>query len=130
MFKWTVAAWGASLILGELLMVSVAQADDLRCGQELAHTGDSSYEVRSMCGEPAHVDRHVEERRVTRRATGPCANGDRSKSCSVVESVNKEVVVERWTYDFGRRAFMQHLTFEDDRLVSIRRGDYGRRDTP
>jgi hypothetical protein len=36
-----------------------------------------------------------------------------------------EVAIEEWVYDFGTRRFLQHLTFEQGRLVRVESGERG-----
>jgi hypothetical protein len=39
-----------------------------------------------------------------------------------------EVIVDEWTYDFGKNRFIRYLTFEQGKLVRITAGRYGRKD--
>lgn len=115
------------LFIAAAAVSPAAEAGSFRCGSELAYTGDSPYEVKSKCGEPADVSRHTEQRRVSRRVRRACDTPEGRGYCSVLESREQDVVVERWTYDFGKRRFMMHLTFEEGRLIRMRRGSYGHR---
>lgn len=102
----------------------------LRCGPRLLATGDSSYEVRSACGQPDQVDYAIEERKVRDSVEVVCrADVDGRRRCErVTRERSVEIPIERWTYDFGSNRFMQHLVFEGGRLRSIARGGYGYKD--
>ena len=36
-----------------------------------------------------------------------------------------EVAIDEWLYDFGPQRFIQHLTFEQGKLVDVTSGKYG-----
>lgn len=117
------------LALGWLALQQPANADSMRCGDNLASSGDTTYEVRASCGEPDAADHHVEYRTIRQRIPIPCtkdANG-RERCESVIEQTI-EVVVDDWTYDFGKNRFIQHLRFEQGRLLSVVSGGYGHKD--
>lgn len=120
-----------ALTLGALSAVALSSvalaSDSLRCGQRLIATGDSSYEVRSACGQPDQVDYAVEERKVRNRGEVVCRiDADGYQRCERgTRERSVEIPIERWTYDFGSNRFLQHLTFEGGQLRSIQRGGYG-----
>jgi hypothetical protein len=95
-----------------------AMADTMRCGTKLVATGDSPYDVRSRCGEPAFATRRVEYRSVSAFGAG------------VGATRTVEVVIDEWTYDFGPQHFVQHLIFEQGRLVSVVSGHRGHKKKP
>lgn len=123
MFRSTVAALGLTLGLAAVTAgAPTAQADTgLRCDGRIASRGDSTYEVREICGDPDDVQRSVVARRVSRIVRVPCADNPRAV-CRVREEVIVEVVVERWTYDFGNGRLIRYVTFEDGRLVHVETG--------
>jgi hypothetical protein len=86
--------------------------------------GTSAYQVRTRCREPDDVAEHRESRivrvRVVRWAGG--------QAHEVWEERAVEVMVEDWTYDFGRNRFLRLLRFENGQLVAVRDGDKGRKD--
>lgn len=90
-------------------------ADSLRCGNKLVGTGDSTYDVRVRCGEPAFTTRRVEYRTAAGWLPGTSA------------SHTVEVVIEEWTYDFGPQRFVQHLLFEQGRLIAVVAGHRGQK---
>lgn len=102
-----------------------SQADSLRCGDRLASTGASLYDVKSICGAPDDMMHRTEYRTVRARVGGPCAPGVR---CGSVVEHTVEISIDEWTYDFGRRRFVQHLTFEQGELIAVRDGNYGHKD--
>jgi hypothetical protein len=117
---------GALLVLAGLLLSASARADSLSCDGRIVSTGDSRYDVRSICGEPDDASQHVEYRSVRGRVSGPCAR-DRSGKLRCQNSREEvfEVVVDEWIYDFGRNRFVEYLTFEQGHLLSVRSGSYG-----
>ena len=120
----------AALVTAALVVASTrpssAGTDGMRCGQRLVTTGDSTYQVRSLCGEPAATDRRVEQRVERRRVRGPCFKDQEGKlRCERDEAVAIDVVIDDWTYDFGPRRFVHYLTFENGKLVRVATGGYG-----
>ena len=57
----------------------------------------------------------------------PCADGRRAWCSALVEDT-VEVPIEEWIYDFGPRRFLQHLLFEQGRLVHVETGERGHKD--
>ena len=113
--------WG----LAVLLVTASSQAEELRCGEKLASSGASLYEVRAKCGEPDDAQHSVETRTVQRRVLGPCGNGTRT--CEVIENQSVLVSIDRWTYDFGNNRFLQFALFEQGNLVRVLKGPYGQK---
>lgn len=119
------ASGAASESRGFALPSDQLSSDGLRCKNRIVSNGATQYEVRSTCGEPAMVTSRVENRVVREVVRSRCAAGT---TCSrVVENV-VEVVIEEWTYDFGKRRLIEYLTFEQGVLVFVRTGGYGRRE--
>lgn len=114
----------AALFLG--LMVSHASlADNMRCGDKLVYSGDSTYTVRTKCGEPDDVNHRTEVRTVSHEVSAPCEDRQSRVKCSRTVETSIEVVIDDWTYDFGSNHFIQYLRFEDGKLRRITDGDYG-----
>lgn len=118
-FCWypTLAALGIALGAGE------AGAEGMRCGNRLVSKGDSTYSVRSRCGEPNDATRRVETRTERRRVRVACGRGD--AQCDRVQEVSTDVVVDEWIYDFGPQQFVRYLTFLDGKLARVETGSYG-----
>jgi hypothetical protein len=115
----------AAAILGAaLLETNSANAATLTCRDRIVSSGDTQYEVRSVCGEPDASARRVEYRTV--RRPGGCINVGGRVRCGSQE-VTIEITVDEWTYDFGSNRFIQFVTFEDGRLVRVDSGGYGRK---
>lgn len=117
--------WPALLGLACLARSSSAHADSLSCNQRIVSSGDTRYEVRALCGEPDDAVQRVEYRTLRGRVAGPCTRQGTKLRCSRSEETVVEVVIDEWTYDFGRNRFIQYLTFEQGRLVAVRSGSYG-----
>src|SRR5262245_56765182 len=120
-------AWSAALALGVLSTSPSAQADTLACSGRIVSTGDSRYEVKAVCGEPDDVSQRVEYRTLRGRVAGPCQRVDGKVICSDTREQVIEVVIDEWIYDFGRNRFIEYLTFEQGKLVSVRTGSYGKK---
>jgi Protein of unknown function (DUF2845) len=108
------------------LFATPTRADSIRCGDRFASTGATLYEVKSLCGVPDDAQRRTEYRTVQQRVGGPCGPG--RVRCGTIVERTIEVSIDEWTYDFGRRRFVQHLVFEEGRLLVVRNGDYGQKD--
>lgn len=119
--------WALALVLAGLTTSASARADSLACDGRIVSTGDSRYEVKSVCGEPDDVVQRVEYRTIRGRVSGPCAREGGKIRCSQTREQVFEVVIDEWTYDFGRNRFIEYLTFEEGKLLSIRTGSYGRK---
>ena len=105
-----------------LLFAGDVHADSLSCKNRIVSTGDSTYQVRSICGEPDAITRRVEMRTIRHNVPVPGPGG---APCWRTVERTIEVVVDEWTYDFGRRRFIQYLTFENGRLERVQSGSYG-----
>jgi hypothetical protein len=113
------------LLVSALTTPQAHAGDGLRCGSKLVSAGDSSGEVRSLCGAPDNVAQHTERRTVRQARSVPCAAG----VCVVMVEDTVEVPVEEWTYDFGPHRFLQFLRFEQGRLVRVTSGGYGHKES-
>jgi hypothetical protein len=116
---------GSVCVLTWLVSVN-AFADGMRCGTKLVSDGDSLHDVRSRCGEPDHAERRVEKRTVRRWVQGPCLQDRGAVRCGQMVERTVEVVIDEWTYDFGPHKFVHYLTFEQDTLLTVRTGSYGK----
>ncbi len=119
---WT---WAALLGVAGLAVSPSAHADSLSCNSRIVSTGDSRYDVRAVCGEPDDATQRVEYRTSRGRVVGPCTRDGKKLRCSRSEETVVEVVIDEWTYDFGRNRFVQYLTFEQGRLATVKSGSYG-----
>jgi hypothetical protein len=124
--SWT---WAALLGLAGLAASPSAHADSLSCNSRIVSTGDSRYQVRSVCGEPDDATQRVEYRTLRGRVAGPCTRDGKKLRCSRTEETVVEVVIDEWTYDFGRNRFIQYLTFEQGQLATVKSGSYGHKHT-
>ena len=120
--NWTLPAL---LGLACLAVSPSARADSLSCNQRIVSTGDSRYQVRSVCGEPDDATQRIEYRTLRGRVAGPCTRSDGKIRCAQTEEIVVEVVVDEWTYDFGRNRFIEYVTFEQGRLIRVKSGSYG-----
>jgi hypothetical protein len=109
------------LLAAFVLTLALAHETSARafwCGRRTVHIGDPQTLVRSLCGDPADVSEHVVSRTVGVRRI--------SRDGVVLEdSVTVSVVVEVWLYDFGRRRFMEEVSFEEGRVTAIESLGYG-----
>jgi hypothetical protein len=96
-------------LLTLLAMPRAAQADSLRCDGGIIAVGDSKLDLLGKCGPP------------TLREEVPAAAG----VFGATGAARPLVVQERWTYNFGTRAFVQVVTLEVGVVKAIERGGYG-----
>ncbi len=115
----------AFLLLAGITTSASARADSLGCKGRIVSTGDSRYEVKSVCGEPDDTSQRVEYRTARGRVAGPCVRQGDKIVCDQTREHVIEVVIDEWIYDFGRNRFIQYLTFEQGKLVAVRSGGYG-----
>jgi hypothetical protein len=120
-----VRTWQAiALTIAALVFpASVANADGMSCGYDMVVSGDSLYKVRSVCGNPAAATQRIEQRLVDHRICRPFKG--KVRCSSYPEWIT--VVVDQWTYDFGRYRFIQILTFEQGILMKVETGGRGRK---
>lgn len=113
-----------------LLAASAARATDgLQCSGRIVSLGDTLYQVRSVCGEPDDAQHRIETRTVRHRVRVACGRErDPNAQCDTTVERSTDVVVDDWTYDFGRERFIRFLTFVDGRLARVQTGGYGTRD--
>jgi hypothetical protein len=118
---------GAALALLPVLLSRAAQADGMYCGSRLISTGDTLYQVRSVCGEPSDAQQHIETRTERRRIHVPCAGYGprRGAQCEQWVESTINVIVDEWTYDQGSQRLVKFLTFLDGHLGRIQTGGYG-----
>ena len=110
------------MVLALLTMLLLATGslarDSLRCQSRLAEVGDTSQEVRELCGAPADI--YTEERYpdawISRYEYDPYGRP------RLPDLVKGPILYERWTYDFGTNRLPYYLHFENGRLVRIESG--------
>jgi Protein of unknown function (DUF2845) len=105
-------------LLAALLTTAIAasaRGDSIGCDRGIVSTGDSKLDLLGKCGEPALMEARLEERSFYQASQ----DGLSGAGLSVT------VKVERWTYNFGPRRFLQFVTLETGRVVSVERGSYG-----
>jgi hypothetical protein len=103
------------VLLVLLFCVGVSHAYALRCGNRLVNVGDSLSTVLRKCGEPMTTEQRV----IYRAQLGQDAVTDSLRPVYV------PVVIEVWLYNFGPKRFMQELSFEAGRLITIEPLEYG-----
>lgn len=117
----------AALVAAGLLS-SPARADGMQCNGRLVTSGDTLYQVRSLCGEPDDARHRVEYRTVRVRRPGPCVQENGRNPCGSEVEQTIEVVIDEWVYDFGKNRFLEFLCFEQGKLVRVTEGSYGHKD--
>jgi len=108
---------------GSLSWAGTADANGMRCDNKLVRPGDSAYDVKALCGPPDDVQARTEKRRIRHAVQRPCPSAP--GQCTVIVDEEVEVQIEAWTYDFGPQRFVQYLTFEAGKLVQVKSGGYG-----
>ena len=105
----------AGLASAGLLLAPSALADSIRCEGGIVSAGDSKLDLLGKCGEPSLRESKLDERERYDGA-GPSA---------VLQGRRVAQEVERWTYNFGPRQFLQVVTVEAGEVRSVERGSYG-----
>lgn len=103
-----VAALGA-------LAARPARADSVNCPSGTVSLGESKVDLLGKCGEPGLREERLEER----------STFVLDPTQKVSEERKVRVAVERWTYDFGPRRFLQFVTIVSGKVVSVQTGEYG-----
>ena len=119
----------ASAVVSGLLMSTLLASENFRCGDKLAFVGDSTYTVKSICGDPDDTHHHTETKKVSRRVSEPCPTGSHETVCSSTVEDSYSIEVDEWIYDFGSSRFIETLRFEDGKLANITDGGYGHKST-
>lgn len=97
-----------------LALAAPAAADDsLDCAGGIVQVGDARIDLLGKCGPPA-LQEVLDLDRASLLRFGLPGLGRRVTA-----------VVERWTYNFGPTRFLQLVTLDAGRIVSIKRGSYG-----
>ena len=120
---WLMAAGVLAIAIAQLGAETV-QADGMRCKERLVSNGDPQYVVQERCGPPDAVSQRMEQRRVVDYISIPCGNS----VCSRAVERSVDVLVEEWTYDFGKRRFLQFVQFVNGRVDRVVSGGYGYKD--
>ena len=91
-------------LLAALLLLGLPAAASMRCDGGIANTGDRSFEVQRLCGEPDLR----EPLRITVAGDGTITTA-----------------VERWYYNAGPQRLIRTVDFQDGRAQRFAAGDYG-----
>jgi hypothetical protein len=83
------------------------------CEPAAIRTGDTTYDLLSLCGDPVFRDQREEQVAVA-ESDGQVAVGSATT-----------ILKETWTYDFGPRAFVRYVQVRDGRVTGVRTGGYG-----
>ena len=102
----------AALALLSLAAAGLAQAQPMRCRNDLAQVGDSKASVLHKCGEPASKDSFCKPADQVNPPAG-------AASVTVVPCER----VDEWTYIPGYGQFVTTLRFESGALRSIKYGE-------
>jgi hypothetical protein len=104
---------------------SAAGADEgFRCESgRIVSRGDHSYEVRKNCGDPDHVARRTETRKVKYRII----RWVQGVAEEATEEREVEVQIDEWVYDMGPNRLVRFVSFENGRVIDVRAGEFGRK---
>lgn len=103
------------LLAGSALAALPAQAQSMRCKNDLVNVGDNKAAVIQKCGDPMARDAFCKP---VETSVNPATEPGKT-----VVNVNPCESVDEWTYNPGRGQFMTTLRFESGRLTSISYGD-------
>lgn len=93
-----------------------AQAQSMRCKNDLANVGEGKASVLQKCGEPVHRESFCKPVARTQDTTGGAGG-------KTIVNITPCETVDEWTYNPGRGQFMTTLRFESGRLTAITYGD-------
>ncbi len=106
--QWLKACFAAAVLLAS------ADAAALRCEHRLITEGDRRVELERFCGEPISVSSHYAPRTFVSR-----------RGHVLFPHFTKEVLVEKWTYNFGPYRLMRVVRIEDGVVTDIESLGYG-----
>jgi hypothetical protein len=109
--------WLGSALLAAALTAPLAAIGDvsLRCDGGIVSIGDSKLDLLGKCGVPSLQEASQEDR----------ASFQRTRDDQLLSGRRVTLTIERWTYDFGPRRFIQVVTLDTGKVVSIEQGSYG-----
>lgn len=111
----TPAAFFCAALALQCLLAGPAQAQPMRCKNDLAQVGDGKASVLQKCGEPVFKDsfcKPAEKQPVTGEG-----------QARVIVNTQACDLVDEWTYNPGRGQFLTTLRFEAGTLRTITYGD-------
>ena len=106
------------LALLPLLLVTAAlpaRADSIDCSGGIVNTGDTKVDLLAKCGEPTMSESRAAER--ANYAVDPATGNAQGRKVTAN--------VETWIYDRGETRFIQIVTLESGKVVSVVSGGYG-----
>jgi hypothetical protein len=89
-----------------------AQAESLRCNNDIVDLGDTKIDVYRMCGEPSFKDTICEK--IPYKLKQNDGNYSLTERCQNIEI---------WTYNPGKGQFWTNLYFEEGKLREMKYGD-------
>jgi hypothetical protein len=114
-----------------LLLLSLISSQSafaaFRCGAYVIDEGMYKNEVFEKCGRATSVESHIE-----RRSTGSTMQNQQfyggqgniypnnGFNYGLNNSIQVEIIIEEWIYNFGSSRLQQYLRFENGRLIEIR----------
>ncbi|MGI9294868.1 MAG: DUF2845 domain-containing protein [Pseudomonadales bacterium] len=118
-----------AILMATALTVGLTLADPvmaLRCDRKIVSEGMPQGEVRKYCGEPTST----QERTIVRAGIPRSQNRTQSdrrgrQELLFADRSYEEIVVEEWTYNFGRHRFIYVIRFENGRVTAIEDLGYG-----
>jgi hypothetical protein len=123
------------LLLLSLMISQTALA--LRCGSYVINEGMYKAEVYSKCGQATSIDSHIETRSTGTLAQNQQYYGGQRNSFpnssfgyGQNNTVQVDIIVDEWIYNFGPSRLQQYLRFENGKLMEIRNLSRGYRNQP
>ncbi len=114
----------ATLFTAGLVMASPTMA--LRCDHKVVSEGMRQIEIRKYCGAPTTTqERTVVRAGVSRRQGRTNPDGNSQQELLYNDRSYEEIVVEEWTYNFGRLRFMVVIRFVNGVVTDIEDLGYG-----
>ena len=109
-------AWSTlTIVVMSFIVLLVSETEAFYCGARVVSVGDPQVSIQRKCGDP-----DTTEWRITYRAL-PAQDPYGGE----LVTVYTPVAIEVGLYNFGPQRFMEELSFENGRLISIQSVGYG-----
>ena len=110
------SAWSTlPIVVVSFVVLLVSETEAFYCGARVVSIGDPQVSVQRKCGDPDTTEWRISYRALP---TQDPYSGE-------LVTVYTPVAIEVWLYNFGPQRFMEELSFENGRLMSIQSLGYG-----
>ena len=113
------------VIIFLIILLDIAKADTMYCGNNLISDGDSKAKVILRCGEPFYKTTAEAQSSIQSQTLGQIQQQNKNTYDygSNTSSRLSDVSIEKWYYNLGAGQFIHILTFKGDICIKIETGD-------